>query len=933
MKLNILFLKGIFLVLLMSFLVKVQAQCPASVTAIIASQTPATCPSNASVTISSNANGETTATYQALIAPSGVGLSPQSSNVFTSLPPGNYTFKVVCGASSAIVNTVITTTYTQLTGTATLTNVCTSFIKGGTITATAAGGTLPYNYSIKKTTNANYDDALSTYGSVNVFNPTDTGTYQVRMKDNCGNFITKTVIIAQTFSPIYLQPYYLYIDQPCGSPNITLTFNLYDGTGNPLSSSYFNYGFRIDLYKKGTGCTRTDFIKTVNYAQGASEEIEIPKNQDLYFKVTNSCGDTTSVCYTYPTSTAIYKIHWNIVQTGCSSVANPNGLVTLGDDWSEFGNGNETYSVIKLDGTLVRPFADSSAFHNLPYDTYVVVGKDACGTIAKDTLIPPAPGAAVSFLNWRNLACTNQTGTLTYNAFVRGFIYDLEHAVITITSGPSNVGVVGTYFDSLAVVVWTNMLPGNYTASIVTPCDNKIINFTISAANNVLIQTLNVTTQQACNNGGVIQANLVYNGLGVIKYELYNATNVKISTNTSGTFSGIAAGNYTVKVNVQLWSPCTSTYNIERNVTILPDGTPPQVIKKIVMICEDGSGNPTANGKAIISSLGFAPFKVEVKKVSEPDANYELKYAASVTNFTVDNLLPNENYRVRITDQCGSTALTDVSVGVLEQLTAINNGTPCFNSLYTLAAPDMIDATYTWRKGSTIVATSREIVFPNYLAANDGTYACTLSIGGGCVTRLVTNVLNGISCVVLPIKLEDFSANFANCETKLNWKISNSTGIAKIDLERSSNGIDFDLMKSFSINGASNMVQNFVDANLNLLNNYYRLSITENDGKKLQSKIVGIKNNCGNEKSSLTIYPNPIFKGNGININIATEVIGIAELKLLNCVGELISSKTFITKMGNTSTSISSTYMRSGVYIVSVVLANGETLVQKIIKE
>jgi hypothetical protein len=935
MKRSILFLKGIFVLLFTSVLIHVQAQCPASVTATIASQTVATCPSNASVTIGSNANGVGTATYQALTAPSGVSLAPQSSNIFTSLPPGNYSFKVTCGASSANVSTTITTTYTQLTATTAITNVCSSYAAGGTITVTAAGGTTPYTYSLLKTSNANYSDALSNYGVSNILNPTDTGTYQVRIKDNCGNFITKTVIMQPLVPAIYLNPSYLVNDQACGSGNIRLYYYLTDINGNGLSSSSFTFGYRLDIYQKGVGCTRGAFIKTVNKAQNSSDRVTIPVNQNIYIKVTNSCGDTTFVCYDYPVGSTTYKIHWDMVQTGCVSAANPNGLVSVGNDWSEYGKGPELFSVIKLDGTVMRtPTADSSVFHNLPYGTYVIVGQDACGLIAKDTLVPPAPGDAVYFDNWQDLGCSNQTGTLTYNTFVNGYLIDLEHAVITIISGPSNVGVVGLFYPQYGVVRWWNMLPGNYVASIVTPCGTTLVNFSLVPYISVLQQSMVVTTEQACSNGGVIRANLNYNGAGTTSFGLYNSSNVNIANNASGVFTGITAGNYIVKANIQSWGECVGSYTIDRPAIILADGAPPQVNKKIVMICEDGSGNPTGNGKAIIRSLGFAPFRIETKKVSESDANYVLKFAASVSDFTVDNLLPYENYRIRITDQCGNTALTDVAVGVLEQLTPINNGTPCIGSPYALAAPDMIDATYTWRKGSTIVSTSREIIFPSYAAANNGTYTCTLSIGGGCVTRTVINNLNGTVCSVLPVTIEDFSANFANCKTQLHWKITNTTlGAAKVDVERSSNGINFDVVKTTSINVLDNSTQNFIDINPAKANNYYRLVITDNDGKKLQSKVITVKNNCEDGKNSLTIYPNPVAKGNNVNINIISSVAGNAEIRLLNNVGQLVSTKTVLTKIGNTSTTIPSTDLKSGVYIVSVKLANGETLIQKLIKD
>lgn len=916
------------------FLINAKAQCPASVTATIASQTLATCPSNAAITIGSNANGVGTATYQALTAPSGVSLAPQSSNIFTSLPPGNYSFKVTCGASSANVSTTVATTYTQLTATTAITNVCSSYIAGGTITVSAAGGTTPYTYSLLKTNNANYSDALSAYGASNILNPTDSGTYQVRIKDNCGNFITKTINIQPSIPAIYLNPTYLENDQPCGSGNIRLYYYLTDINGAGLSSADMPNGYKIDIYQKGIGCTRGAFIKTVNKVQGGSNRIIIPTNQNIYIKVTNSCGDTTALCYTYPVADATYKIHWQLVQTGCASAANPNGLINVGLEWSEFGKGPELHSVIKLDGSVIRtPTVDSAIFHNLPYDTYVIVGQDACGLIAKDTLIPPAPGATVYFDDWQSLDCTNQTGTLSFHAFVRGFVYDLEHAVITITSGPSNVGVRAIFNSQLGFIQWVNMLPGNYVASIVTGCGTTMVNFSITPYISVLQQNLNVVTEQACNNGGVIRASLNYNGDGTTSFGLFDAANVNIANNASGVFTSIAAGTYTVKAKIQLWGQCLGSYTIDRPVVILPDGAPPQVNKKIVLICEDGSGNPLGNGKAIIRSFGFAPFRIETKKVIEPDANYVLNFASTVNDFTVDNLLPYENYRIRITDQCGNTALTDVSVGILEQLTPIDNGAPCIGKTYTLSAPDMIDATYTWRKGGTIVATSREIIFPSYLSANDGTYTCTISLGGGCVTRTVSNVLNGITCFVLPITIEDFSANFLNCKTQLNWKIINTSGTAKVDVERSSNGINFELVKTSYANVLDNNLQNFVDINPAKANNYYRLVITDNDGKKVQSKVITVKNNCDDGKNSLTIYPNPVAKGNNVNINIISTVAGNADVRFLNNVGQLVSTKTIMIKAGNNSTTIPSTDMKSGVYIVSVKLANGETLIQKLIKD
>ncbi len=931
-------LRVLFCAMLLVQFSLVKAQCPASVTATIVSQTNATCPSNGSVTIGSNANIVSSATYQALVAPSGVSLAVQSSNVFTSLPPGNYTFKVVCGASSATVPTTVTSSYTQLTGSTTVTDMCYLFTGGATVIANAAGGSAPYTYSIRKTTNPNYSDLLSTYSASNNFAVTDTGVYQVRMKDNCGNFITKSVNVFPDIPQIILHPNWMEFYTSCGSNTGTLYYYLTDKNDVGISQSDIPYGLRIDMYEKGVGCTRGAFLQTFNALQFDDESIIIPNNKNLYFKITNACGDTSSTCYD-ALPLAPYVIHWGIVQTGCPNASYPNGWVTLGLDWTEnSGPGSEYFSVETLSGTVVRTATkDSTVFHNLPYGTYVVKATNGCGATASTTLNPAAVGEVVEFNDWYSGfdLCTTQTGTRTYNAWISGYVKDLEHAIITITSGPSNVGVVGKYYSQYAVVKWSNMLPGNYVASIVSACDSKLINFTVNNTDPVLYQTLNVSTQQICGSGGQIDAALNYNGSGNVSYELYNSSNVLVELNTNGVFANRPAGNYTVKARIQEtnWECGTYNYTVDKPVTIVAVGLPPQVVKKIVLVCEDIAGNPTANGKAIISMNGFGPFKVEVKKTIDPDASYLVKLAATSTNFTIDNLTAYQDYRIRITDQCGNTALTDVSVGILQQFSQTSAVGPCLGQAYTISAPDMIDATYSWTKGGVNVGTSKDLVFANWNLSNNGTYVCTIVIGGGCVTRTYSAQVNSFYCGVLPIKLESFVASTNNCKSILSWQITNQNDLAKLQIEKSTDGINFTTIQTIekAIN-TQNWITQFVDANPSKGNNQYRLLLIEKDGQKLNSPIATTTNNCQGEKGNdLIVYPNPI-NNNNINVFIANTAIGYANIRLVNHLGQNVLTQKVKTTETNTTINLAVQSLVNGSYTLFVTNANGKTMQQKVVK-
>ena len=575
---------SIVLLLLMQFIfTNSSAQCPASVTAFVLSKTVATCPSNATLVVGSNANGVASAQYQFTAAPPGISLAAQASNTFTSLLPGFYTVKVTCGSSSATVGLEIQTTYVQLTATTAITNTCVNFTRGGTITVNAANGNPPYTYSLLKTTNANYADNLSVYGTNNIFNTTDSGTFQIRVKDACSNFITKTVVMEPSIGGVKMNPAYEVHDQPCGSGNITLEFGISDINGIPTYIANFPSGLKFDVYKKGAGCTRGTFLSTQNLNNNTGQRLTVPVNQSLYIRVTNICGDTTFSCYDAPAIPNTFRTYWYTILSGCPTAAAPNGYLNIIYDYSAYGTDPISFSLKTLSGTTVRnPTFDSTSFNHLPYGGYVVVGVDACGKISNDTVYVPALNSAAGFSGWTNLDCSVITGTLNYTAFIDGFIPDLKNAVVTIIAGPSNVGVVGNLVGGLPVVNWTALVPGTYTISIVTPCANKTASFTIDPNEQILIQSLNVSSTQACNNGGVIYSQLNYNGTGQVSFELYNNSNVLIATNVSGNFTGLSAGTYTIKAKILVSSYCNNpAYTINKSVIIYPDGTPPQVTKKL----------------------------------------------------------------------------------------------------------------------------------------------------------------------------------------------------------------------------------------------------------------------------------------------------------------------------------------------------------------
>ena len=195
-------------------------------------------------------------------------------------------------------------------------------------------------------------------------------------------------------------------------------------------------------------------------------------------------------------------------------------------------------------------------------------------------------------------------------------------------------------------------------------------------------------------------------------------------------------------------STCTSAkyYINNANPIVITNGTTgPQVIKKVGVVCEDSSGNPTSTGSAYFEVAGASPLVVEYKLLSEPDTAIQLFNSNAPSTFEIPGLIPNETYQVLITS-CGTTIRTNVIIQTPGVLTATNTLHPCVNNPYTLSAPDYVGATYEWtNQAGTVVSTTKDYYIANYNAANDGVYTAKIS-WGGCVVRFITITIDSKKC-------------------------------------------------------------------------------------------------------------------------------------------------------------------------------------------
>ena len=111
------------------------------------------------------------------------------------------------------------------------------------------------------------------------------------------------------------------------------------------------------------------------------------------------------------------------------------------------------------------------------------------------------------------------------------------------------------------------------------------------------------------------------------------------------------------------------------------------------------------------------------------------------------------------------------------------------------------------------------------------------------ITNTATTIVSSSSTPV-PVKLEYFSVNKKENTNQLNWKASCTYGNAAFVIERSNDGIHFKAIGNISATALRCQLPfNFIDNNPVAGKNYYRIKITDADGKSFYSKTLVVGNN------------------------------------------------------------------------------------------
>jgi len=784
---------------------------------ISATSTTTSCTSSTgTITVSAN-GGAAPLTY------STNGTTFQSSNVFTGLSAGTYTVTVKdsAGCRSTTAMTISMVQGPSVTATAT-TSSCNN--NNGTITATGAAGTQPYQYSINGTT----------YQTGNTFSGLAPGAFTVTIKDANGCTSTASVSISNVGSGT--GPHVTATTQPseCGQSNGRITASGGGGSGslkysidgiNYQSSSNFQNlpaGTYTVYIKDATGCIN---FTTVVVADFAGPQVSAVISGSV-------CGGSTgSITATGFGGTAPYRysidggvtFQTSAVFTGLASgyytltvrdaanvcrnsivvfIGNSNGpAITISKTDAYCAVNNGAITVTASGGTSPYSysingvnFQSSNAFTSLGSGQYIITVRDTAGcTNATSVTINNIAVPQVTATSTAN-ACNSNNGTIT----------------LTGTNGttPYQYSINGGAYQSGNV--FNGLSAGAYT---VTLRDSN----GCSATTNVGVGSiqgpqLSATASSSCsaNSGSIIATG----SSGTMPYQYsINGTTFQ----TSFVFTGLSGGSYTVIIRDA--NGCTNTAAVSIT-SFFP------TVSANTTICTGSSAQLSASGGC--SSYAWSP-----------------SAGLSCTNCATPTAAPSSSTTYHVTISCGQCSQTfGLTVNVISPPAPViirSNDT-----LYVRSDPSYIS--YQWYLNNVPISGATDTL---YIANQFGSYTI----------RVTNQGCNGVSSPTtlapLPIELLSFTGHNAGSYNVLEWITASEVNNNYFTLEHSGDGISFSPITTMKGAGNSTSILNyqFEDHEPLKEKTYYRLRQTDFDGKFSLSNIIVIANRGNN--SIATIFPNP----------------------------------------------------------------------------
>lgn len=197
-----------------------------------------------------------------------------------------------------------------------------------------------------------------------------------------------------------------------------------------------------------------------------------------------------------------------------------------------------------------------------------------------------------------------------------------------------------------------------------------------------------------------------------------------------------------------------------------------------------------------------------------------------------------------------------------------------------------------------------------------------------------TNPYSGTN--TLPVELLNFNGKIIDTGIELNWATASEINNDYFELERSSNGKDFERLAEVDGGGTTHTLQRYTYIDKRPYNgvNYYRLKQVDTDGKFENFGPVSVNNTAklGVALKIDQVFPNPIVSN--AEMAITSSKSGELRLTIISMNGEIIEKENFEVSSGSNSLPIKAARtLASGAYIFRIDMAGEKPSSIKVIKQ
>ncbi|WP_430403984.1 hypothetical protein [Fluviicola sp.] len=178
---------------------------------------------------------------------------------------------------------------------------------------------------------------------------------------------------------------------------------------------------------------------------------------------------------------------------------------------------------------------------------------------------------------------------------------------------------------------------------------------------------------------------------------------------------------------------------------------------------------------------------------------------------------------------------------------------------------------------------------------------------------------------VLPVTFIDFTATPINQSVLLEWETESENDSDYFEVERSSDGKNWDRLFITKAAGESNTLINYQELDSEPLDeiSYYRLILVDLDGARTILKSVSLNNNLELVGNEILVFPNPTTE----KVRVLGDQNELDNLKILNSIGQDISENVQIVSYKGYS-EVNFNDQQPGIFILKT-KTNSQILIKK----